>query len=147
MPENAGVMSHPLFLAAVLGEHRPIPSLAYGEPMPTPGFHIMETPTSHWVETLTGLGASGVETIIAAVSEHPVQTHPMVPVLQIADAQSRLQPYAGDLDLVLSGPPAVWVEAILQRIADLSAGEYAPRLYQLGNVDFQITRGLLGVSM
>ena len=68
-------------------------------------------------------------------------------MLQVADAASNLDPYAGDLDLVLSGPPAAWADAILQRIAAIAAGSYAPRLYQLGNVDFQITRGLLGVSM
>jgi hypothetical protein len=29
----------------------------------------------------------------------------------------------------------------------VAAHRYVPKLYQLGNVDFQITRGLLGVSM
>jgi hypothetical protein len=35
----------------------------------------------------------------------------------------------------------------LARIAAVAEHTYAPQLYQLGNIDFQVTRGLLGVSM
>ncbi len=145
--ENAGVLSHPLYRSAALGDQPAMPTLSYGAPLPGSGLHIMETPTAHWVETITGLGASGVDVIVAGVNEHPLQTHPMVPVLQVADAASNLESFASDLDLILSGTPAVWADAILRRIAAIADGSYAPRLYQLGNVDFQITRGLLGVSM
>jgi hypothetical protein len=115
--------------------------------MPTTGFHIMETPTSHWVETLTGLGATGVDVIIAYVGEHPLQTHPMIPLLQITDRPAVAARYGADLDLVLAGDPTTWTAEILDRLAAVAAKTYTPRLYQLGNVDFQMTRGLLGVSM
>ena len=48
------------------------------------------------------MGGTGVEILIAHVSEHPVQGHPMLPLLQTS-AEPSMQPlYAGDLDLLLS---------------------------------------------
>jgi hypothetical protein len=96
---------------------------------------------------LTGLGATGVEVIVAYAGEHPLQTHPMVPLLQITDRLQVVEPFGDDMDLVLDGDPAAWPGQILAQIAAVAGGHYTPRLYQLGNVDFQVTRGLLGVSM
>ncbi len=45
----------------------------------------METPTGPLGGTLTGLSAAGVDVIIAYVGEHPLQTHPMIPLLQVTD--------------------------------------------------------------
>jgi altronate dehydratase len=147
LPQNSGLLSNAAYLAATLGDHPPMPTVAYGAPAKTPGLHVMETPTAHWVETLTGLGATGVDVIVAYNGEHPLQAHPMIPMLQIADNPHVLDRYAVDMDLALTGDPAAWSSAILAQIAALADNTYAPRLYSLGNVDFQVTRGLLGVSM
>ncbi len=146
-PQNSGLLSSPAYLAATVGDRPAYPTLAYGAPMTSTGFHVMETPTEHWVETLTGLGATGVDLIIAAVGEHPLQTHPMLPMLQITDRDDVHAAYGPDMDLLLSGDPAGWPGEILKLVTEVAAHRYAPRLYQLGNVDFQVTRGLLGVSM
>ncbi len=147
LPQNTGFLSDQGFLDATLGAQPSLPTLAYGAAMSRPGFHIMETPTAHWVETLTGLAATGVELIVAWVGEHPLQTHPLTPLLQVTDRADVLAAFAADIDLALSGDPAAWPQQIAERIADVAAKRYAPRLYQLGNIDFQVTRGLLGVSM
>jgi hypothetical protein len=107
----------------------------------------METPTAHWVETLTGLGATGVDVLVAYIGEHPLQTHPMIPMLQITDRAEVYDAYGPDLDLHLEGAPDQWPAHILTRIAAVADHSYAPQLYTLGNIDFQVTRGLLGVSM
>jgi altronate dehydratase len=147
IPQNAGLLSSPTFLAATLGDRPAMPTLAYGAPTDAAGLQIMETPTAHWVETLTGLGATGVDVIVAYVGEHPLQTHPMIPLLQITDRPDVAATFGPDMDLVLQGDSAAWPEAILRRIAAVAAGDYSPLLYSLGNVDFQVTRGMLGVSM
>jgi altronate dehydratase len=147
LPQNTGLLSNHTYLDATLGTQPALPTLAYGAPMHNVGFHIMETPTSHWVETLTGLGATGVDVIIGYIGEHPLQTHPMIPMLQVTDQPTVHNSYGPDLDLWLSGDASAWPTAILERVAAVAEHAYAPQLYQLGNIDFQVTRGLLGVSM
>jgi altronate dehydratase len=147
LPQNTGLLSNANYLQSTLGDQAALPTLAYGEPMHTNGLHIMETPTAHWVETLTGLGATGVDLIVAYIGEHPLQTHPMIPLLQITDRPDVHNAYGPDLDLWLNGSPDAWPTQILAQIAAVAEQAYAPRLYQLGNIDFQVTRGLLGVSM
>jgi altronate dehydratase len=147
VPQNAGLLSTPVYLTATLGAQPAIPTLAYGAPMPTTGFHIMETPTAHWVETLTGLGATGVDVIVAYAGEHPLQSHPMIPLIQLTDQAHVIKHYGPDMDLLLRGDPGGWSAQTLTQIAAIANHAYTPRLYQLGNIDFQFTRGLLGVSM
>jgi len=146
VPENTGLLSSAVYREAVLTAPTVLPSLGYGEHAAQPGFHIMETPTEHWVETLTGFAATGVEIILAHVAEQPMQTHPLVPVLQVS-ATERMEHFASDLDLLLDGAPAQWNEQLLALVKQVVEQEYAPKLYQQGNIDFQFTRGLLGVSL
>jgi hypothetical protein len=146
-PQNASLLSNKVFTSRVMGSRPHAPTLAYGASSAEPGFHIMETPTAHWVETLTGLGATGIESILAAVDRVPLQAHPLVPVLQVACEGSPLAGPGTDADLVLAGTRTRWPNALLEQVVNVAAGAYAPKLYLLGNVDFQITRGLLGVSM
>lgn len=147
VPENTGLLSTTDYRDHLLTQPTVLPSLAYGEPARQTGFHIMETPTEHWVETVTGLAATGVELILALVNDQPMQTHPLVPVVQIASAPAMQQTYATDLDLLLNGEPTLWIDQILERCKAVIEHTYAPRLYQQGNIDFQFTRGLLGVSL
>jgi altronate dehydratase len=148
VPDNAALLAPAAgFVADVLGDRPARASLAYGQQLSAPGFHLMETPSSHWVETLTGLGATGVELILGYVGQHPMQSHPMIPLLQISAEPELLAHYGEDLDLSLAGDSSAWLDLILQRIVAVMAHQYIPKLYRQGNFDFQITRGLLGVSL
>ena len=111
------------------------------------GFQIMAMPTDHPVEALTGLGASGVDLILAYVGAHPLQGHPLLPVLQIAATDDCPSGVAFDLDVLLAGDDAAWPDLLLARIGELAAHDYVPKGFSQGNIDFQITRGLLGISL
>jgi len=146
VPENGELLATPAYTDRLLVSSAVSPSLAYGEHARMAGFHVMETPTRHWVETMTGLAATGVELILALTGDRPMQTHPLVPVLFLAEPG--INPtYAGDMDLMLTGSPAEWTDRILERCKQVIEHDYVPRLYERGNVDFQFTRGLFGVSL
>ncbi|MCL4829437.1 MAG: UxaA family hydrolase [Caldilinea sp.] len=123
------------------------PTLAYSGRLPAPGFHIMATPTDHPVEIITGLGATGVDVVLAYVGVQPVQGHPLTPVLELATAADCPSDLAPELDLLLDGDPAGWSAQILSRLGDLAAHRYTPQRMRTGNIDFQITRGLMGISL
>ncbi|REE70548.1 altronate dehydratase [Paenibacillus taihuensis] len=147
VPENSGLLAAAAFSEHLFTTPQVQPSIAYGEHVQHNGFHVMETPTTHWVETITGLAATGVEIVIALIGNRPMQTHPFVPMLQITSEQALLQKHEQDVDLVLSGSPALWTNQILELSKQVLEHTYAPRLYQQGNTDFQLTRGFLGVSL
>ncbi|MDD9268367.1 UxaA family hydrolase [Paenibacillus sp. GCM10023248] len=147
VPENSGLLSADSYGPHVFTSANVQPSIAYGEHVRHSGFHIMEAPTGHWVETVTGLAATGVELLIALVGHRPMQTHPFVPMLQIASEPLMLHNYGHDLDLPLMGDPNAWTHQILERCKQIIEHTYTPRLYERGNVDFQLTRGYLGVSL
>ncbi len=147
VPERSSVLSASAYLQAVLGDHPVENTLAYGEAATKPGLHVMEAPTDHWVETATGLGATGVEVMLAHVAGHPLQAHRMIPLIQVSSDPQTLRDHAEDLDVLLDGDSAVWTEQVLRTVAAVASREYTPRLFEAGNTDFQFTRGLLGVSM
>ncbi len=145
--ESGHLLHTPDYVTATLQTPDHTPTLAYGGRPATAGFHIMAMPTDHPVEALTGLGASGVDLILAYVGAHPIQGHPLTPVLQIAAADDCPPDVALDLDIVLAGDEEGWPDEMLARIRALAAHEYAPKGFRQGNIDFQITRGLLGISL
>jgi altronate dehydratase len=148
VPDNTSLLANDtVYLANTLGDRIVQPSLAYGQRISTPGFYLMENPTQHWVETLTGLGATGIEIIVAYIGQHPIQSHPLIPVLQVTAESAVQKRYGEDLDLALRGEPGQWPDQILQLILDVISRRYRPKLHEQGNIDFQITRGLLGVSL
>ncbi len=147
VPETAAVLGSRVYLDAVLGEHPVRNTLAYGQAFEKPGFHVMEAPTDHWVETATGLGATGVEIMLAHVSGRPLQAHRMIPLAQASSDPETLRNHADDLDALLDGDPEGWTEEILKTVAAVASREYTPKLFAANNTDFQFTRGLLGVSM
>ncbi|MEZ4681755.1 MAG: UxaA family hydrolase [Caldilineaceae bacterium] len=116
------------------------PSLAYGQAAITPGFHLMEAPTQQWTETVTGLGATGAMTILAYTNQ-PRPGHPFVPLVILADEGAQNDP-----DLCLSGEPTLWPSQIQALVANVATGDYQPRPLVQNNVDFQLTRGWLGIS-
>ncbi len=118
------------------------PSLAYGQRFEKSGLHIMETPTDQPTETLTGLGATGVELAFAHIIGSPLQSHEMIPLLQASTDANTQTKYGSDLDLQSTD-----VNEILELITETASRRYTPKLHGKGNTDFQLTRGLLGVSM
>ncbi|MBM3836009.1 MAG: altronate dehydratase [Verrucomicrobia bacterium] len=159
IPQNSCLLRASAFVDAVVGASSLEATLGYGERFGKPGFHIMEAPTGHHVETLTGLGATGMQIMLAHTFDRFLQGHPMIPVLQVssvgaasalggAQAIARLVPE--DLDMMMNlkdKTPAVLAEEMLSLIALVAAREYSPKLVTQGNTDFQMTRGLLGVSL
>jgi altronate dehydratase len=147
VPENAALLTHPAFMEVVLSGAPARTTLAHGQAARKPGLHVMEAPTGDWLETATGLGATGVEVMLAHVADRPLQSHRMVPLLQISSEARTLEAYGEDLDVVLSGDPRLWTDALVGLVLDVASRRYAPKLHASGNVGFQLTRGLLGVSM
>ena len=143
LPSNASLLAAAAYLDNLKASSPLAASLAYGQ-VATPGLHVMESPTHHWVETLTGLGATGVEIMLAHVSGPPLQAHPMIPLLQIASGPETA--WSADMDLLLDDD-APWAETILSLVLSVASRTYTPKLYAQGNTDFQVSRGLLGISM
>jgi altronate dehydratase len=147
LPERSAVLSSPAYLEAVLGDRPVENTLAYGQAARKSGLHVMEAPTDHWVETATGLGATGVEVMLAHVVGHPLQAHRMIPLVQVSSDAQTLRDHAEDLDVLLEDDSSGWTARTLETVAAVASREYTPRLFKAGNTDFQFTRGLLGVSM
>ena len=118
------------------------PTLAYGQRVEKAGFHIMETPTDQQTETLTGLGATGVDLALAHIVGAPLQSHVMVPLVQVSTDTGTQANYGADLDLATAD-----VDELLALIVEVASRQYTPKLHGKGNTDFQLTRGLLGISM
>ncbi len=133
------VPSNATFLTKTLNAS---PTLAYGQKVEKSGFHIMETPTDQPTETLTGLAATGVEMALAHIVGAPLQSHVMVPLIQVTTDLETQKNYGVDLDLT-----SFDVDEMLTLIMETSSRQYTPKLHGKGNTDFQLTRGLLGVSM
>ena len=70
----------------------------------------------------------------------------MIPMLQVATGAPR---FADDLDLVLAPdmPTSAACDALLACIAEAASRRYTPKLYASGMSSFQLTRGMLGISM
>ena len=118
-------------------------SLAYGQYAMNKGFHIMQTPTQHWIETLTGLGATGVE-LVMVHTQHPLQTHPFIPVLQVCSDEAVGETFRDAIDLTLS--QELGADRLLGHIMNVLSHHYLPKRYGKEK-GFQITRGLLNISM
>lgn len=146
--ESGYLLHTPAFVDAALTDPRMLyPTLPYSGRIAVSGFHIMATPTDHPVEIITGLGATGIDVVLAYVGAHPVQGHPLTPVLEMATAADCPHDLTTDLDLLLAGDPAAWPAQIVTRLSDLAAHRYTPQRMRMGNIDFQITRGWMGISL
>ncbi len=124
------------------GTRRVPTTLAYGQRVEKAGFHVMETPTDQPTETLTGLGATGVDLALAHIVGAPLQSHVMVPLIQVSTDSATRTNYGPDLDLATAD-----VDELLALIVEVASRQYTPKLHGKGNTDFQLTRGLLGISM
>jgi altronate dehydratase len=147
VPETASLLGSRAYLGGTVGDAEMRNTLAHGQVVRKPGLHVMEAPTNNPTETATGLGATGVEVMLAHVSGRPLQAHRMVPLLQVSADPETTENHGEDLDVILDGDPSSWTENLLGSILDVASRRYTPRLYGQGNTGFQLTRGLLGVSM
>ena len=109
----------------------------------------METPTDNAAEVLTGLGGTGVEIMLAHIARAPLQSHPMIPLLQVSGDERICERFAADLDVSLSTEMSIpsIEESLASRIGATASRHYVPKLYSQGYSQFQLTRGLLGLSL
>jgi hypothetical protein len=73
----------------------------------------------------------------------------MIPLVQVSGETRTVKRFGKDLDGVLdakAAPDAV-AGQLLETLAQVLSRRYTPRMFAQGNTDFQMTRGLLGVSM
>ena len=134
VPENATFLCY--------GTRSVPTTLAYGQRVEKAGFHIMETPTDQPTEILTGLGATGVDLALVHIVGAPLQSHVMVPLIQVSTDTATQATYGADLDLATAD-----IDDLLALIVEVASRQYTPKLHDQGNTDFQLTRGLLGISM
>jgi len=146
LAESDPLLANPEFRGPVLGSAPPRATLAYGEPLGVPGLHLVETETDHWVENLAGLGACGAHLFLGVVSGHSRQGHPLLPLIQVAAPRDLGSIAAEDIDAFLSGVPDADARLLLQLVADVASRRLTTRTTAGKFDDFQLTRGLLGVS-
>jgi len=143
VPEGDALLADAVFRARLLGPVVPHATLAYGQPLEHPGLHVVATDSDHWVENLTGLGACGAHLFVGLVADTPQQGHPMLPVIQVAQPGHEVAVRA-EIDHMLTGEADLG--PLLELIAATARGDYVPASAAGGFVDFQLARGLLGVS-
>ncbi len=146
IPESDSLLTNDTFLAKTVGPPAVHATLAYGQPFTQSGFHVVGSETDHWVENLTGLGACGAHLMLTVVKKHPRQGHPLLAVIQVAEAASRCDINASDVDLILSGDLADDLENLQKWVVAAAERKRVPVSHATGFVDFQFTRGLLGVT-
>lgn len=150
IPENAALLKSADFLEALGLDKVPGATLDYGQSSERQGFHVMASPTDHSVETLSGLGGTGVQLILGHLAGPPLQGHPMIPVIQVTMDTKTGRRFYKDLDCVLNMEKVGIVDAggeLLQLLCDTASHTYEPRLWHAGVTDFQVTRGMLGISL
>ena len=146
IPATEALLINPVYRSRTLGHTQPIPSLAYGQPLQKAGFHIVGTESQHWVENLTGLGGCGAQVVLGLVGNNARQGHPFVPVIQVAAASAQTQIAAQDIDAFLSGNAEQDLAVMLDLVVATAGGTRQTAAVSQGMTDFQLTRGLLGVS-
>jgi altronate dehydratase len=146
LPESDALLAHATFRTALLGTTVPHATLAYGQPCTHPGLHLIASETEHWVENLTGLGGCGAHLVLTIVSEHARQGHPLLPVIQIAEPAQRQHLATEDLDLFLTDDSAADFPSLTRLLVSVAERTHTPAANAAGSVDFQLTRGELGVS-
>jgi altronate dehydratase len=146
LPESDPLLANPAFRQPLLGDSAVRATLSYGQPAIERGLHIVATESDHWVENLTGLGGCGAQIALTMVTGHSQQGHPLVPVIQVAESSERGRLPADDIDAFLTGDPAADEGMLFSLIASVAQNQRVPIAMSQGFVDFQLTRGLLGVT-
>lgn len=143
LPESTQLLASETYLQETLESAAIGPSIAYGQRPDNAGLHIMVCPTEHWVESLTGLGGTGVDLVLVLVGDHPLQGHPLVPVVQVGT--ERNASYSADLDVLLE--TGATGQDLIDFVVEVASRRTVAKALSSRLYDFQFTRGLLGVSM
>lgn len=122
MPSTAPLLRTKTFADDLLNAQFQNATLGYGQFAARRGFHIMDAPSQHWVETLSGLGATGVEIILAYGEKFPSQAHPFIPTLQFTCAENSDDAAAQNFDVVLRGDARTCVEQLEESMLKMLAG-------------------------
>jgi len=131
-------------IAHTLGINNAPATLAYSQSFIQNGLHIMETPSLNWQEVITGLGATGINVLLYFGNDLSRPGHPFIPLLQVTDSASGGDHSAIDKSTIdKEALPAT----ISNLISETLSGRYQPIRYAFNNVDFQISRGLYGISL
>ncbi len=146
LAEGDPLLASAEFRGAVLGATAPRATLIYGQPLARAGLHIVASETDHWVENLTGFCGCGAHLALGLATEHGRQGHPMLPLVQVAEPAERGRIPGDDLDLFLTGDSLADAAAIMARLAAIAQREQTAVANARGTVDFQLTRGLLGLT-
>jgi altronate dehydratase len=146
LPEGDPLLANENFHRAVLGDVPLHATLIYGQPITRPGLHVVASETDHAVENVTGFGGNGAHLALMIVNGHAQQGHPLLPVVQAAEASQRGIVPADDIDLFLSGDAAADEAELVRTIVAVAQRERTPAATTQGFVDFQLTRGLLGLT-
>jgi altronate dehydratase len=146
LPESDPLLANATFGAALLRAKTPHATLAYGQPIAQPGFHVVASETDHWVENLTGLGGCGAQIVVTIVNQHARQGHPLLAVIQAAEPSQRGVLPADDIDVFLRGDARADAATLTEFVQAVARRNRVPVANAQGSVDFQLTRGLLGVT-
>jgi altronate dehydratase len=146
IPESDPLLAAPFFRRVLLRPDSPRATLAYGQPLKDRGLHIVASETDHWVENLTGLGGCGAHLALTVVAGHARPGHPLLPVIELAEASECANLTVEDVDGFLSGDADADWAMLLALVTATVEREHIPASMAQGFVDFQLTRGELGVS-
>jgi altronate dehydratase len=156
IPQSSGILKSTIFINEmddVCPFSNPVtPTIAYAQKPHDKGLHVMETPSLHWVETVTGLGGSGIELMISfnenksvnKCDSVPQQCHTFIPMLQVLVDKHAKGDRPG-FDIVLKESDQDWSQKIVDSAVAVASQKYLPQ--QRMDNDFQIARGVLGISV
>jgi len=148
LSSRSALLADPAFRRAAFGSDGPVPAtLAHAQRPAAPGWHVMRMPGGDWLETVTGMAACGAQLVLAHVAGGSLTASRMVPVVQVSGDAATLRDHGADLDAELPADPAGAARAAVAVLRAIASREVASRAQQRGDVGFQVTRGLLGVSM
>ncbi|HET6742339.1 MAG TPA: UxaA family hydrolase, partial [Kribbella sp.] len=148
LSSRGALLAHDHFRATAFGSADPVgPTVAHGQRLAAPGWHVMRMPGTDWMETATGFGATGVQQILAHVAGGTLSAQRFVPVVEFSNDPETVATYGDDLDAVATGDAAEQARIGLDTIAAVASRRLVPKAVASGNIGFQITRGLLGTSM
>lgn len=140
------------FLDTVGAPAEPPTTLPHAGAPVEPGLHVMAGPGEEWLEVSAALVAGGATALLVHVAGATVPGHPFVPVVQVSAEPQTVRRHRDDLDAVLAAEPGAEAHAdvaadLVGLVTDAVRGTYRPRADRSGMVGFQVSRGLLGVSM
>jgi altronate dehydratase len=148
MSSSGALLADEAFRAQAFGSVGAVePTLAHGQRPKAPGWHVMRMPSTDWIETASGLGASGAQVLLTHVAGGSVSGQRLLPVVQATADRETAERLGQDLDAVLGGNAAEQADSLLEVLVAVAGGNHVPRVMENGDVGFQITRGLLGTSM